>query len=228
MGARSGARPAGSATSASSSSSSGSTSPNHTRLFLNAPATYVTYLSPCRQLSKHLRTSALSGAGNTMAIIATEVTARRRERLFVRFQKSGSAILTESYGSRVTASSTAPAGRWVGGRFRLAGSRAADGAGAEEGGADPDKGGALLDRDLEVGRHAHGQPGQPGPGGQLGGAPEGRPGRLGVADRGRHDHQALDLEPLHRAAGVQEPVQVGRPDPVGGLAVVHLDLDQGP
>src|SRR5215213_5568115 len=76
MGARSGARPAGSATSASSSSSSGSTSPNHTRLFLNAPATYVTYLSPCRQLSKHLRTSALSGAGNTMAIVATEVTAR--------------------------------------------------------------------------------------------------------------------------------------------------------
>src|SRR4029450_10908110 len=77
MGARSaGGRPAGSATSASSSSSSGSTSPNHTRLFLNAPATYVTYLSPCRQLSKHLRTSALSGAGNTMAIIATEVTAR--------------------------------------------------------------------------------------------------------------------------------------------------------
>src|SRR5215213_9812527 len=74
MGARSGARPAGSATSASSSSSSGSTSPNHTRLFLNAPATYVTYLSPCRQLSKHLRTSALSGAGNTMAIVATEVT----------------------------------------------------------------------------------------------------------------------------------------------------------
>src|SRR5215217_6744358 len=77
MGARSaGDRPAPSATSASSSSSSGSTSPNHTRLFLNAPATYVTYLSPCRQLSKHLRTSALSGAGNTMAIVATEVTAR--------------------------------------------------------------------------------------------------------------------------------------------------------
>src|SRR5215208_3643655 len=76
MGARSaGDRPAASATSASSSSSSGSTSPNHTRLFLNAPATYVTYLSPCRQLSKHLRTSALRGAGNTMAIIAPEVTA---------------------------------------------------------------------------------------------------------------------------------------------------------
>src|SRR4029450_404267 len=76
MGARSaGGRPAGSATSASSSSSSGSTSPNHTRLFLNAPATYVTYLPPCRQLSKHLRTSALRGAGNTMAIIASEVTA---------------------------------------------------------------------------------------------------------------------------------------------------------
>src|SRR6266508_2708827 len=84
MGVRSaGDRLAGSATSASSSSSSGSTSPNHTRLFLNAPANYLTYLpshrlplssgrgsglptglpAPVGGSAQHLRTSALGGAG---------------------------------------------------------------------------------------------------------------------------------------------------------------------
>src|SRR6266511_5377506 len=97
MGVRSaGDRLAGSATSASSSSSSGSTSPNHTRLFLNAPANYLTYLpshrlplssgrgsglptglpAPVGGSAQHLRTSALGGAGNTMAAPAAEVTAR--------------------------------------------------------------------------------------------------------------------------------------------------------
>src|SRR6266508_1176798 len=255
--------PADSTTSANSSSSSGSTSPSHTKLFLNAPGTHLTYLAsrsyvlegansePTRdglRTGGPIRPSVYRAAGfrppqasSSKSWIPPEhdelggpAPLDCRFAPFVPLIGGPGEVDARPAGpgprSRPGPLVPGPRGRRLRGALGVPATRPPRRPGTEYGGADPDQGRPLLDGHLQVSGHAHRQvwhalPKTPG---QLGGVPEGGPGRLRVGRGGRHGHEAGQFQAFHRPAGGDELLQLGRSDTVGGRPLVQLDLDQGP
>src|SRR6266498_2118361 len=216
-------RGGGSPRSASSSSSSGSTRPSQTRLFLNDPAMHLTSPSHDHPTSRAATVRSPTPAPYpTGAGAERRVTPRRAGTQRTRLQRPCPARAPANHGfgpgmtdSRLIDPVSAPSPPFAV-RTR-----------AEHGRADPDHGGALLDRHLEVVGHAHGQLAEPEVAGERGGTAEQRPRGRRVGRLGGHHHQPGHLEAFHRAGGPHEPVEVGRAHPVGRRPLVELDLHKG-